>query len=77
MTTDLFTTGYRAASRLLELAATSDETRVLVATPGGLHAWDMIEQSPSELAESVKDETGADWRAVADWLVEPSFGVLF
>ena len=77
MTTSLFATGYQAASRLLELAATSDETRVLVATPGGLHAWDMTEQSPSELAESVKDETGADWRAVADWLVEPSFGVLF
>ena len=77
MTTDLFTTGYQAASRLLELAATSDETRVLVATPGGLHAWDMTEQSPSELAESVKDETGAGWRAVANWLVEPSFGVLY
>lgn len=77
MTTDLFATGYRAASRLLELAATSDETRVLVATPSGLHAWDMIEQSPSELAASVKDETGADWRAVASWLVEPSLGVLF
>ena len=30
MTTDLFSTGYRAASRLLALAATSDETRVLV-----------------------------------------------
>lgn len=77
MTTSLFATGYQAASRLLELAATSDETRVLVATPSGLHAWDMTEQSPSELATFIADETGAGWRAVADWLAEPSFGVLY
>ena len=77
MTTDLFSIGYATASRILALAATSDETRVLVATPSGLTPWNMLEQSPSELAESVKDETGADWSAVASWLVEPSFGVLY